>query len=423
MLRRNRAVLLHALPALALLVSACSKAEDKTDPSVSPTPQAAASPVGSVQPAGVGLLGSSSASAAPEPSEPPPGMVLVPSGTFTMGGEGKFPAHQVTISKPFFIDKFEATVRDYKACVTAGKCTPSGVHGPDLDESDTAKFQQMCNAENEGREDHPINCIDRAQAADFCDFVGKRLPTEAEWEYAARGTDARKHPWGNEEPGCDRAVVSGCGPVPPRGGTKPVGSFLNGASPAGALDMGGNVWEWVADAWNADAYKRGDVTDPFVEPSGAYGVVRGGAWDFAASRLASSFRQRFDCQVGHVSTGVRCVKGGVDRPRPRPARRNTHAGAKDSNSGRTVRFKCPGGETPGVVRTGCVCGNAILNPCKTGGTEPVLDGDTCVFSCPPPAVNLPPPQSKQEACLQKCNEETAWRFMGQCQVACGDPIP
>jgi len=130
-------------------------------------------------------------------------MVAVPAGAFTMGADdgsdAEKPAHKVGISKPFFIDKTEVTVAAYKACVDAGKCTVPSVHRPDIAEDEVLKFAPMCNYGTPGRNDHPVNCVDLGQAAAYCDFIGKRLPTEAEWEYAARGTDGRKYPWGNDE--------------------------------------------------------------------------------------------------------------------------------------------------------------------------------------------------------------------------------
>jgi formylglycine-generating enzyme required for sulfatase activity len=360
-----------------------------------------------------------SASAKPEPSPPPPGMLAVPAGTFTMGtddgADAEKPTHKVEISKPFFIDKTEVTVTAYRACVDAGKCTAPSVHRPDIGEDEVLKFTPMCNYGTPGRDDHPVNCVDLGQAAAFCDFVGKRLPTEAEWEYAARGTDDRKYPWGNEEPGCERAVVSGCKKPPPgKAGTMEVGSFPVSKSPFGAMDMAGNVWEWVWDGYDPKAYASHAAVDPAVDPGGRYGILRGGSWDFAATRLTSTYRQKFEAKAGHVSTGFRCVQGGTERA----AIKSTATTTPTPGAGNTMRFRCPDGSTPTVVRTGCMCGNEILNPCKTGGLEPTLEGDTCVFHCPDPNTKLPPPKDEMEKCLQKCNDETGWRFMGQCQMQC-----
>ncbi len=267
----------------------------------------------------------SASEAAPSASTPPSlpepaGMVRVPVGSFVMGDDGDKsakPAHKVTISKEFFIDKTEVSVADFAKCVAAKKCTPAFVHGPDMAEDEIEKFGKMCNAAHRDRQDHPVNCVDFGQAAAYCAFVGKRLPTEAEWEYAARGTDGRKYPWGNEDPGCDHAVTSGCGRAPTdAAGTKPVGSFPFAKSPFGALDMAGNVWEWVYDGFDPGMYAKGDVEDPAADPVGATGILRGGSWDFATSRLVSTTRQKFQRRVGHVSTGFRCVQGGVERKPP-----------------------------------------------------------------------------------------------------------
>ena len=288
-----------------------------------------------------------------------------------------------------------------------------------MSDSEVQKFGTMCNAVQRDRADHPVNCVDFAQAASYCAFVGKRLPTEAEWEYAARGTDGRTYPWGNEEPGCDHAVTSGCTRVASdKSGTKPVGSFPFAKSPFGAVDMAGNVWEWVYDGYDPGMYSKGEATDPAADPVGATGILRGGSWDFASSRLASTKRQKFQRRVGHVSTGFRCVAGGVKRATP-TLPKTVLSPTPSPPRGRTVRFKCPSGEKPQAVRTGCMCGSAILNPCDGGGTFPVVSGDACLFECPAPAGKLPAPTDAMGACLRKCNDETGWRYTGQCELSCG----
>jgi len=243
---------------------------------------------------------------------PPPGMIYVPPGAVMMGGDG-VPSHRVTISQGFFIDWSEVTVSDYQRCVSAGTCTPSGVHGPGVSSAEYIKYRLMCNAAQEDRPTHPINCVDLGQAAAYCGFVARRLPTEAEWEYAARGTDTRRFPWGDEAPGCGLAVRSGCAHRDESlAGTLPVGSRLDGASPFGAVDMAGNVWEWVWDGWSEP--KSGDSVDLAVRPTGNLGVLKGGSWDFAPSELAIGRRLKFARDKGGVSVGIRCVAGGVERP-------------------------------------------------------------------------------------------------------------
>jgi formylglycine-generating enzyme required for sulfatase activity len=250
-------------------------------------------------------------------SRGPEGMVTVPAGKFTMGtdrgGKSEGPAHEVTLTKGFFLDSTEVTVAAYRQCVSAGKCVSSAIHddaraAPDAE--DVEKFASSCNERHPERGNHPINCVDQRQARAYCAFVGKRLPTEAEWEYAARGTDARTFPWGEEKPGCTHAAVSGCAkPTPGLAGTKPVGAFPDGKSPFGAFDMSGNVFEWVEDGWSTKPYVRSDgAVDPLVRGGPEAGVLRGGSWDFSAAQLVSTFRLKYPRTAGHVSTGFRCAK-------------------------------------------------------------------------------------------------------------------
>ena len=182
----------------------------------------------------------------PSPTGKGGDMCDVPAGPFMMGcnsavdtecASSEYPYHSVTVPG-FKIDKYEVTASEYKACVTASGCT-------------AANTDSGCNYNVSGKESHPINCVDWAQAKAYCTWAGKRLPTEAEWEKAARGTDGRKYPWGNDALDCDHAVHSanGCS----NSSTAPVGSKPAGVSPYGAEDMVGNVWEWVED-WYHDTY-------------------------------------------------------------------------------------------------------------------------------------------------------------------------
>ncbi|XXT15934.1 bifunctional serine/threonine-protein kinase/formylglycine-generating enzyme family protein [Sorangium sp. So ce429] len=251
----------------------------------------------------------------PVKAAPAADMVRIPAGRFTMGsakgGKSERPPHEVTLTRAFDLDRTEVTVAAYQRCVEAGRCTPSGLHGPRATDADVEQRGALCTAADTAKSQHPISCVDQAQAAAYCAFVDKRLPTEAEWEYAARGTDGREYPWGNEPPGCPHAVVSRapgqvCGG---RGrGTQDVGSAKAGASPSGALDMAGNVWEWVADGWDPGAYAKGARTDPVVPATGSKGVLRGGSWDFSASSARSTFRLAYDREAGDVSTGFRCAR-------------------------------------------------------------------------------------------------------------------
>ncbi len=237
----------------------------------------------------------------------PTDMLRVPAGAFTMGtdreGKGDGPAHQVTLSRAFYIDRTEVTTVAYAACIAAGACTPVGVHAGNIVETTYG-----CNTDKD-RPHHPVNCVDRAQAESFCAFAGKRLPTEAEWEYAARGSDQRAYPWGNEAPtSCEQAVLPAMsGTCGERKGTAEVGAASAGKSAFGAFDMAGNVWEWVADAY--DPYPSGEVTDPKVPlRAGVRGVLRGGSWDYSPTSAKTTFRLPFPPGNGNVSIGFRCAR-------------------------------------------------------------------------------------------------------------------
>ena len=215
-----------------------------------------------------------------EPGSTPSGMVKVPGGTFLMGDDER-PVHV----DPFSIDPTEVTVDAYAECVRAGRCT----------EPSDRSVSSYCNWGYGDRGQHPINCVDWNQARAYCAYRGKRLPTEAEWEKAARGTDGRKYPWGNETVSCRLAVwgdgqsTDGCG----RHSTWAVGSFEAGASPYGALDMAGNVWEWTSD-WYSDER--------------VYRVYRGGGWGNAnPASLRASLRYWGSPSRRYGGLGFRCA--------------------------------------------------------------------------------------------------------------------
>ena len=249
-----------------------------------------------------------SEASAPSVGAAPVGMVLVPPGTFTMGSDAgngsEKPARAVTITQPFSIDKLEVTAGDYQHCVSAGSCSPTSIHGPAATPDSVETQSDLCTASDPSKTNYPINCIDRKQAEAYCQFVGKRLPTEAEWEYAARGKSGFKYPWGETVSGCDQAIVGGCQKGPAAVGSRPAG-----VSPFGALDMAGNVWEWVADGWSDNPATFG-TSDPVAPPGNFLGLIRGGSWDFSAPHATAWSRYKFTIGSGHVSTGVRCAQSG-----------------------------------------------------------------------------------------------------------------
>ncbi len=240
-------------------------------------------------------------------------MVKVPAGAFMMGsdhdGKGEKPLHRVTLTHAFYIDRTEARADAYAACVEDGACSSNKVHAGEAVDSTFG-----CNTDKE-RPKHPANCIDRTQAEKYCTFAKKRLPTEAEWEYAARGTDAREYPWGNAAPTtCAQAILTGmAGECGDRKGTWEIGTTAEGKTPFGALDMAGNVWEWVADGYEpyvtSNAGDAGSIVDPKValQPSGK-AVLRGGSWDYSVTSAKTTYRLPFAATSGNVSTGVRCAR-------------------------------------------------------------------------------------------------------------------
>ncbi|HLT36878.1 MAG TPA: formylglycine-generating enzyme family protein [Enhygromyxa sp.] len=225
-------------------------------------------------------------------------LVEVPGGWFVMGcAEGldpfcepwEFPPHEVLL-EDFSIGKYEVTVAEYRACVEAGSCETPG----------------SCHWTTPGYEQHPINCVSWSQAVDFCEWIGGRLPSEAEWEKAARSDDARVYPWGNDPLTCERVVSSDlCN----SNGAEPVGSRPAGASPYGALDMLGNLQEWVSD-WYADDYYA--VSEP-VNPLGPSDptcckVTRGGQVGYVPEVFRCSYRNWFGVEEWNGNQiGFRCV--------------------------------------------------------------------------------------------------------------------
>jgi formylglycine-generating enzyme required for sulfatase activity len=183
----------------------------------------------------------------------------------------------------------------------------------------------LCNGTRADRQAHPINCVDFEQARQYCEFANKRLPSEAEWEYAARGPDGRSYPWGEDPPTAERlnACGSECGALGHRLGfdgpvlysdndhwetTAPVGSFPRGASPFGAVDMEGNVWEWVDDWYVAYTPNGSPGTAPIYQ-GGARHVLRGGAWSTGeASKLRGASRNMTEPANHNADIGLRCVQ-------------------------------------------------------------------------------------------------------------------
>lgn len=226
------------------------------------------------------------------------GMIQIPAGPFSMGdnqgsGGDEDPEHQVELSL-FWMDKTEVTTAQYQACVDAGSCAPAG------------QFAN-CNAPLAERGPHPVNCVDWAQADSYCRWAGKRLPSEAEWEKAARSADRRRYPWGDAPPDAARLNFNNIA-----GATEPVGSHPSGASPYGLLDMAGNVLEWTADYYSADYYALSPPQDPQgppASPEGDFRVVRSSSWNTGDARaLTTTVRNNFPAATADPALGFRCAR-------------------------------------------------------------------------------------------------------------------
>lgn len=257
--------------------------------------------------AGSGSTSAAAATSAP-PGEP---MVLVAAGEFPMGLSGSTgnngPEHTVRLPE-FRIDLTEVTGEQYARCVAANVCS-----APHFDDGTCfVKGAEKWDAGTLPSEfrvaDHPVVCVDWFQAKRYCSWRGGRLPSEAEWELAARGTDARPFPWGSEPPSCERAVVKdpvpGCG----TGATQAVRSKPAGASPFGVHDMSGNVWEWVADWFDPGYYAASPTDSPKGPLLGTEKVVRGGCWASSQARsLMVTERGRFAPGIASDYRGFRCA--------------------------------------------------------------------------------------------------------------------
>jgi formylglycine-generating enzyme required for sulfatase activity len=222
--------------------------------------------------------------------------VYVPAGSFQMGSDSgesdEKPAHPVTLDA-FWIDRTEVTNKMYALCVEAGKCSlPSSV-------GSSKRGDYYGNAQYNN---YPVIYVSWDNTKAYCEWAGRRLPTEAEWEKAARGTGGRTYPWGDATPDSTRLNFNS-----PDSDTTEVGKYPSGVSPYGALDMAGNVWEWVNDWYDEAYYSNSPLKNPQGPDSGQSRVLRGGSW-FVNVRLVRAANREGDEPDLFNGIGFRCAR-------------------------------------------------------------------------------------------------------------------
>ncbi|MBI5301957.1 MAG: SUMF1/EgtB/PvdO family nonheme iron enzyme [Chloroflexi bacterium] len=228
-------------------------------------------------------------------------MVYVPAGEFTMGGNDngdEKPPHPVYLDA-FWMDKHEVTNALYKKCVDAGKCSAPSERNSYTRESyyGDARYDNF-----------PVIYVSWSAASAYCAWAGRRLPTEAEWEKAARGPaasagDRRIYPWGNT---FDKNLLNSS--EGGKGDTTAVDSYPNGASPYGALNLAGNVWEWVADWYDPNYYSNAPRNNPKGPDAGQQRVLRGGSWYYNQFSVRAAVRYIYLPDSGSFLVGFRCAQ-------------------------------------------------------------------------------------------------------------------
>lgn len=285
-------------------------------PTPSPTPRPSATPTATATPNQLPTTRIRSTDGA--------NMVLIPAGTFLMGassddfiaGPDEKPRHVVALNA-FYIDQYEVTVAQYAAFLTR-----IGGYRKNCEQFDCAWPRKLAGYTSylieqdlgdgsiqytplAGFSDYPINNVSWYGANAYCQAVGGRLPTEAEWEYAARGTDGRIYPWGNEPPDETRAVFNS----PDYNNLKPVDALPAGVSPFNVYGMAGSMWEWVADWYDESFYSKSPTNNPTGPETGLTRVIRGGAWpnNNLADRIRASNRSSLTPEFISATVGFRCA--------------------------------------------------------------------------------------------------------------------
>ena len=247
------------------------------------------------------------------------GSVTISAGSFKMGcnkdmegscPEDTVPVHDVALSS-YVMDKFEVPVELFELCMSENVCTNDNADEPHYR---TSSDSYQCNIGNPERKNHPANCVTWHGAKAYCEWLGKRLPTEAEWENAAKSGKVQIYPWGNEPAAsCDNTVMkgnaNGCG----SNTTSPLGSKPEGASEQGIFDLSGNVAEYTSDWYEKKFYSTEEASStgtqgPAEPEKNKFKVIRGGSYIYGESHTRSSYRGSAKLDDPAIDFGFRCVK-------------------------------------------------------------------------------------------------------------------
>ena len=218
--------------------------------------------------------------------------VLIPAGSFLMGDDEESPRREIYLDA-FYLDKLEITTGRYAKFLTA----TGNAHPPE--------GWEVLNLD--GDHELPVVGVDWNDATAYCQWTGRRLPTEAEWEKAARGTDARRYPWGDNSPTLKLANFENASPEAYGGGLEKVGTHPAGRSPFGVHDLAGNANEWVND-WYAESFPRSDIRNPHGPATGEARVIRGGGRYDSSERILATKRYHGNQDLRGADIGFRCAR-------------------------------------------------------------------------------------------------------------------